>query len=174
MILTRHFFNFRLVAENEKVRARNLYLESKRLDRSSKETVIFSGKGKSNITVIPKNVEISKLSVDDGVADMHTSVSTDSLDKMIEKGEAKDEENEVETSKVVDKANKNLPEDVEVGNEVEVEVDLNILEGGRSARLCAKLKKVAQEKEKLRQVRRYIYTQAYKYTNMLAHSQPSR
>jgi hypothetical protein len=40
----------------------------------------------------------------------------------------------------------------EVVKEAELEMDLNALEGGRSARLCAKLKKISQEKELLRQV----------------------
>ena len=135
---------------------RNLYLESKTLDQSFKDTVIFTGKGKSNVSIIPKKETILKLNVDDSVTVMNTSVSTDSLDKMIKKEKLKESnnvQNEVETSKKVEKAIKNILEHLELGNEVEVEVDLNVLEGGRSARLCAKLKKVAQEKEGLRQVR---------------------
>ena len=130
-----------------------MYLESKRFDRSFKDTVIFPGKGKSNISIIPKRNAILKLNVDDSVTDMQTSVSTDSLDKMIRKEELNNLQNEVETNHDVEKAKKNITEDLELGNEVEVEVDLNVLECGRSARLCAKLKKVAQEKEGLRQVR---------------------
>ena len=135
---------------------RNLYLESKRLDQSFKDTVIFTGKGKSNVSIIPKKETILKSNVDDSVTVMNTSVSTDSLDKIIKKEKLKESnnvQNEVETSKKVEKAKKNILEHLELGNEVEVEVDLNVLEGGRSARLCAKLKKVAQEKEGLRQVR---------------------
>ena len=138
------------------MRMRNLYLESKRLDQSFKDTVIFTGKGKSNVSIIPKKETILKSNVDDSVTVMNTSVSTDSLDKIIKKEKLKESnnvQNEVETSKKVEKAKKNILEHLELGNEVEVEVDLNVLEGGRSARLCAKLKKVAQEKEGLRQVR---------------------
>ena len=138
------------------MRTRNLYLESKRLDQSFKDTVTFTGKGKSNISVIPKKETILKLNVDDSVTDMNTSVSTDSLDKMIKKEELKElnnVQNENETRREVGIAKKNVLEHLELGNEVEVEVDLNVLEGGRSARLCAKLKKLAQEKEGLKQVR---------------------
>jgi hypothetical protein len=148
----------RLVAENEKVRARNLYLESKSLDSSFKETVTLSGKGKSNINVTPKKLLVSKFSVDDAVTDMHTSVSTDSLDKMMERADVKEVENEEEEASGVLNRTKNsiLDDSLDVGNgnevEAEVEFDINVLEGGRSARLCAKLKKVAQEKEVLRQV----------------------
>ena len=154
-LLYLNFFICRLLAENEKMRTRNLYLESKSLDHSFKDTVIFPGKGKSNISIIPKRDAILKLSVDDSVTDLQTSVSTDSLDKIIRKEELHNLQNEVETSNEMEKAKKNIPEGLELGNEVEVEVevDLNVLECGRSARLCAKLKKVAQEKEGLKQVR---------------------
>jgi hypothetical protein len=143
------------VAENEKVRARNLYLESKSLDSSFKETVIFSGKGKPNVTVTPKKMLVSKFNIDDGVTDIHTSVSTDSLDKIMERADVKEVENEEEASGVLNRTKNSILDDsldIGNGNEVEVEFDLNVLEGGRSARLCAKLKKVAQEKEVLRQV----------------------
>lgn len=141
------------------MRARNLYLESKSLDSSFKETVILSGKGKPNVNVIPKKKLVSKFNIDDGVTDMHTSVSTDSLDKIMERADVKEVDNEEEASGVLNRTKSSILDDsLDIGNgndleaEVEVEFDLNVLEGGRSARLCAKLKKVAQEKEVLRQV----------------------
>lgn len=142
-----------------------MYLESKSLDSSFKETVILSGKGKSNVNVTPKKILVPKFNIHDGVTDMHTSVSTDSLDKMMEKADVREVENEEEASGVLNRTKNSMFDDSldigngnEVENEVEVEFDLNVLEGGRSARLCAKLKKVAQEKEVLRQVSNHTYT----------------
>ena len=139
------------------MRARNLYLESKNLDSSFKETVTFTGKGKSNVNVTPKKTVLSKFNIDDGVTEMHKSVSTYSSDKTMERANLKEVENEEEASGGLNRTRNSILDDsLELGNEEEVEVevgiDLNVLEGGRSARLCAKLKKVAQEKEVLRQV----------------------
>jgi hypothetical protein len=53
----------------------------------------------------------------------------------------------------------------EVVKEAELEMDLNALEGGRSARLCTKLKKISQEKELLRQVNT-IYIFFYVFYNV--------
>lgn len=130
------FFLRRLLAENDKIRARNLVLESRQLDASMRETVILR-RSKTDFTDLGRksfkgDTDSSFLGDFSGA---QKSLSIDSLEK--EKYEKKRE-------------NSN---EKDVVKEVELEVDLNVLEGGRSARLCAKLKKVAQEKEILRQVR---------------------
>ena len=110
-------------------------------------TVLFSKKNNDFTEITAKSLQLEvDLSMSADGIDGLKSVSIDSLEFDKIKIDEKLNKSPGKRGKV-EKVGK------EVVKEVELEMDLNALEGGRSARLCAKLKKISQEKELLRQVK---------------------
>ena len=151
------------------MRARNLVLESRNLEMAMGEVVSFVRKSRDNFTEIKAKPSdgVLDISTSVNVHDTSKSVSIDSLDRnkmKIEKDGEKEREGEgegEEVSKINRKGDKEI-EKVEkvllwMPKEVEKEVAFASLEGGRSARLCAMVKKISKEKEILRQVRVLLY-----------------
>ena len=167
------FYFFRALQENDTIRSRNLILESKQLDIivGEKEKLgniiekekIKIRKNNENNEKLPGN--LTKIDID-ASDDMNNSVdenlngnSAVSVNNNLDENLPENINRNLNTNSNLNEslvANGNLNEnnlnESFNGNE-NLNGSLIIMEGGRSARLCVKIKKIAQEKEALKKVR---------------------